>query len=74
VEGNFYFPPDAVKKEYFTESTHTSVCGWKGTCNYLNVVVDGKKNENACWVYKNPKSAAKNITGYHAFWNGVKVE
>jgi len=74
VEGNWYFPPTTIKKEYFSSSTHTSVCGWKGNCSYLNVVVDGKTNANACWYYKSPKPAAKNIEGYYAFWNGVQVE
>eukprot|EP01092_Planopodium_desertum_P000128 TRINITY_DN101859_c0_g1_i1.p1 TRINITY_DN101859_c0_g1~~TRINITY_DN101859_c0_g1_i1.p1 ORF type:complete len:117 (+),score=16.41 TRINITY_DN101859_c0_g1_i1:61-411(+) len=73
VEGNWYFPPSSIKKEYFAESTHTSVCGWKGTANYAHIVVDGKRNENAAWIYKTPKTAAANITGYWAFWKGVKV-
>jgi uncharacterized protein (DUF427 family) len=73
VEGNHYFPPDSLKQEFFSESKHTSVCGWKGTANYLNVVVNGKTNENACWIYKTPKAAAENIKGYYAFWKGVNV-
>jgi len=74
VEGNWYFPPDSIHKEYFKDSTHTSVCGWKGTANYHTIEVNGKKNENACWIYRSPKPAAKNITGYYAFWKGVTVE
>jgi len=74
VEGNWYFPPDSIHSEYFIDSSHTSVCGWKGTCNYNSLHVDGKKNENAAWVYRTPKPAAKNITGYWAFWKGVTVE
>jgi len=74
VEGNWYFPPSAIKKEFFGESNHTSVCNWKGDCSYLNVVVGGKTNENACWYYKSPKPAANQIQGYYAFWKGVTVE
>jgi uncharacterized protein (DUF427 family) len=73
VEGNHYFPLDSLKMEYFTESKHTSVCGWKGTANYMNVVVDGKTNENAVWVYKTPKAAAQQIKEHYAFWKGVSV-
>src|SRR4030088_635110 len=29
VEGNQYFPPNAVKKEFFKPSVHTSECPWK---------------------------------------------
>ncbi len=74
VEGNAYFPPDAMKKEFFTSSAQTSVCSWKGDCNYFDVVVDGKTNATAAWVYNNPKAAAAAIKGYVAFWKGVEVK
>lgn len=74
VEGNQYFPPDSIKAEYFVDSAYTSVCGWKGTASYKSLSVDGKVNENAVWIYKTPKDAAKNITGYYAFWKGVEVK
>jgi uncharacterized protein (DUF427 family) len=73
VEGNVYFPPESVKMEYFKPSTTTSVCGWKGDCNYYSVVVNGQENKDAAWYYANPKAAANNIKGYVAFWKGVKV-
>eukprot|EP01098_Paradermamoeba_levis_P011936 TRINITY_DN5142_c0_g1_i3.p1 TRINITY_DN5142_c0_g1~~TRINITY_DN5142_c0_g1_i3.p1 ORF type:complete len:109 (-),score=23.26 TRINITY_DN5142_c0_g1_i3:101-385(-) len=74
VDGNWYFPPGSIKEEYFKESSHTSVCGWKGTCNYYNIEVNGKTNPNACWIYRDPKPAAKNIAGHFAFWKGVEVK
>ncbi|MEM9352566.1 MAG: DUF427 domain-containing protein [Planctomycetota bacterium] len=74
VEGNHYFPPDSLRKECFRESAHTSVCGWKGTASYYDVVVEGKVNEQAAWYYSEPKEAAANIGGYVAFWKGVTVE
>ncbi|HHH11821.1 MAG TPA: DUF427 domain-containing protein [Sorangium sp.] len=74
VEGNVYFPPAALKREFFEDSTHTSVCGWKGTANYYHVVVAGKRNDNAAWYYAAPKPAAANITGYVAFWKGVTIK
>ena len=73
VEGNVYFPPKALKQEFFESSDHTTVCGWKGTANYYNIVVDGKTNANAAWVYRSPKSAAENIRDHVAFWKGVTV-
>jgi uncharacterized protein (DUF427 family) len=74
VEGNAYFPPDALKADYFKPSDHTSVCGWKGTASYMDVVVGGKTNANAAWVYRNPMAAASPIAGYVAFWKGVDVK
>ncbi|MAG91696.1 hypothetical protein CMO83_03405 [Candidatus Woesearchaeota archaeon] len=74
VEGNYYFPPDSIRKENFKESDYHTTCPWKGEASYYNVEVDGKVNENAAWYYPNPKSAANNIKNYVAFWNGVEIE
>jgi len=74
VEGNQYFPMDAVKKEYLRPSNQTSVCPWKGTANYYSLEVDGMRNENAAWYYADPKPAAQEIKGRIAFWKGVRVE
>jgi len=74
VEGNVYFPPAAIRKEFFTPSSHTTVCSWKGTAHYYNVVVDGKENKNAAWYYPDPSEAAKNIKDHIAFWHGVQVQ
>ncbi len=74
VEGNHYFPPDSVRREYLRESQTHTVCSWKGTASYYDVVVDGEVNRDAAWYYPAPKDAAKQIAGYIAFWRGVKVE
>ncbi|WRH66404.1 MAG: DUF427 domain-containing protein [Planktothrix sp. GU0601_MAG3] len=74
VDGNQYFPSDSIKREYFQESNTHTTCSWKGVASYYDVVVDGQKNKDAAWYYPEPKSAAKNIEGYIAFWKGVKVE
>ncbi len=74
VEGNVYFPKDAVARDHLRESDHHTVCGWKGTASYYDVVVDGEVNENAAWYYPDAKDAAKDIEGFVAFWKGVAVE
>lgn len=74
IEGNHYFPAEAIKKEYFKASKTTSVCPWKGTASYYNVVVDGQSNPDAAWYYPEAKEAAKMIEGRVAFWKGVEVE
>jgi uncharacterized protein (DUF427 family) len=73
VEGNAYFPAEALDRNLVRESAHTSVCGWKGTAHYYDVVVDGVVNANACWFYPEPKPAADRIRGRVAFWRGVRV-
>ena len=74
VEGNPYFPPDAVAREYLRESATHTTCPWKGTASYFDVVVNGETNKDAAWYYADPKEAARQIKGYVAFWRGVRVE
>ncbi len=74
VEGNHYFPSDCLNREYFTDSTTTSFCGWKGDCSYYNLQVEGQANPDAAWYYPQPYARAEHIKGHVAFWKGVKVE
>lgn len=73
VEGNAYFPPEALVEGCFRPSSHRTVCGWKGEAHYYDVVVDGQVNANAAWFYPEPKEAAAEIKGRVAFWKGVQV-
>lgn len=73
VEGNHYFPAEAIKQEYFRPSSTNTVCGWKGTASYYDVVVEGETNPDAAWYYPTPKDAAQEIANRVAFWKGVQV-
>ena len=73
VEGNHYFPAEALHREFFTPSSHSTICPWKGEASYYHVVVGGKKNRDAAWYYPSPKTAAAEITGRVAFWRGIDV-
>ncbi len=73
VEGNHYFPADAVDQAVLRPSATTSNCPWKGTAHYHSLQVDGAENRDAAWFYPEPKSAAENIRGRIAFWKGVVV-
>lgn len=73
VDNNHYFPPAAIKREFFKESSTHTVCGWKGTASYYDVVVNGKVNKDAAWYYPSTSEKAKKIEGYVAFWKGVQV-
>ncbi len=73
VEGNHYFPPETVRREYLTDSTTHSVCPWKGEASYYTIQVNGKVNQDGAWYYPAPKPAADNIKSHVAFWRGVTV-
>lgn len=73
IEGNHYFPPDALVPKHFEDSTTHTTCSWKGVASYKTVVVDGERNADAAWYYPDPKPAAEEIKGWYAFWRGVEV-
>ncbi|KRG71681.1 DUF427 domain-containing protein [Pseudoxanthomonas dokdonensis] len=73
VEGNPYFPPASLQTRYLRPSDHTSVCPWKGTAHYYDVVVGDQVNANAAWYYPDPKPNAAHIRDHVAFWNGVQI-
>jgi uncharacterized protein (DUF427 family) len=74
IEGNHYFPPDSINRQYFQDSSTHTTCPWKGEASYYDVLVDGQVNKDAAWYYPEPKPAADEIKGRVAFWRGVKVE
>ena len=74
IEGNYYFPPDSVKRQYFEPSDTHTFCPWKGKASYYDVKVNGEVNKDAAWYYPDPKPAAREIKDYVAFWHGVRVE
>jgi len=74
VEGSQYLPRDSVHRAFLRGSGTHTVCPWRGTASYYDVVVDGEVNADAAWNYPTPKAAAANITDYVAFWRAVSVE
>ncbi|PYP87744.1 MAG: hypothetical protein DMF61_08845 [Blastocatellia bacterium AA13] len=74
VEGNNYFPPDSIKREYFKDSSTHTICPWKGEASYYEITVGDAVNKDAAWYYPDPKEAAKEIKNYVAFWKGVEVK
>ena len=73
VEGNYYFPPQSLRRAFIRESKTTSRCPWKGIASYYTPEVNGALNVDAAWYYSEPLPAAGEIAGYIAFWKGVEV-
>ncbi|MBT8131795.1 MAG: DUF427 domain-containing protein [Gammaproteobacteria bacterium] len=74
LEGNLYFPESSLKSSFFSASSKTSHCPWKGTASYLDVTVDGETNAAAAWFYPKPRKAAEEIRDRVAFWRGIETE
>jgi uncharacterized protein (DUF427 family) len=73
VEGNHYFPPESVNREYVTGSDTTTDCPWKGRARYYDVEVAGRRIKDAAWYYPEPKPDAEHIRDHVAFGGGVNV-
>jgi uncharacterized protein (DUF427 family) len=73
VEGNHYFPKESVDEQYLSPSEQSSVCHWKGTASYYDIVVGSEVNKDAAFFYREPKEAASQIADRIAFWKGVEV-
>jgi uncharacterized protein (DUF427 family) len=67
VEGNIYFPPSSLCKEYFSPTSTSTYCPWKGDASYYSVSVDGKEVKDAAWYYAEPLEKATKIKDYVAF-------
>lgn len=75
VEGNHYFPPESINKEYFKSSNTHTTCPWKGEASYYSVEVGGATANDAAWYYPQPKDAAQQIKDHVAFYtNKVEVK
>lgn len=74
IEGNHYFPPSSLKKEYFVASDLHSSCPWKGVASYYDIAINGEVNKDAAWYYPNALEKAIHVKDYVAFWKGVSVE
>lgn len=74
VEGNDYFPPESLNREYLAASPTKSLCMWKGIARYYNVIVNGEVIHDAAWYYPHPSPLARRIKNHVAFWNGVTIE
>jgi len=74
LEGNVYFPPGDVRREYLARTRGWSVCPWKGLAWYYAVRAGGQVNKKAAWYYPHPSPLARKIKNYVAFWNGVLVD
>lgn len=73
IEGNHYFPPSSIKREYFSPSETHTTCHWKGVASYYHINVGDQSNADAAWYYPEPMTAAKQIKDHVAFWRGIEV-
>jgi uncharacterized protein (DUF427 family) len=72
IEGNYYFPPSALKSELFSDSATPYNCPWKGDAQYHDLSAGGSSHHDAAWSYPAPYPSSfdkvgSDYSGYVAF-------
>lgn len=73
VEGNAYFPLDALDRQYVIDSATHTTCPWKGRASYFSLRVGERSNPDAAWYYPAPMPGAEAVADRVAFWRGVEI-
>ena len=58
IEGNWYFPPSAIRPDLFTDSATPYTCPWKGVCQYHDVTTASGLHHDAAWSYPEPYASS----------------
>lgn len=65
---SYYLPPADVRLEYFTPTSRSTFCEWKGQAAYYTIRIGDQQAENAAWFYPNPTPAFASLKDYVAFY------
>lgn len=74
IEGNHYFPPTSLNREYFVESPTKTLCPWKGIASYYTVSAGGEVDPDGAWYYPHPSPLARKIKNHVAFGGEVRID
>jgi len=74
IEGNHYFPEQAVNRKYLSPSDTRTLCPWKGRARYYHATVEGHTITDAAWYYPEPRRKASHIKDHIAFWPKYVLE
>jgi uncharacterized protein (DUF427 family) len=63
-----YLPRKDVALDRLELATGSSLCEWKGTARYYDVVTDSRRFPKAAWSYASPFPEFEALAGYFAFY------
>jgi uncharacterized protein (DUF427 family) len=66
----YYVPVGDVRMDLLTPVDRTTVCEWKGTASYFDIVVDGRTAGRAAWTYPEPTEPFGALRDHIAFYPG----
>jgi uncharacterized protein (DUF427 family) len=65
----WYLPPEDVRMDLLAMSGgRTTVCEWKGTARYLDLILAGDVSPRVAWTYPDPRPGFEAIRGHLAFY------
>lgn len=64
----FYLPPDEVNSGLLHAAEGQSLCEWKGTAQYWDVVLPDQQLSRTAWSYPEPYPEFRQIRDYLAFY------
>lgn len=64
----YYFPPSAVRLEWFVPQQRRTYCEWKGVAHYFDIVGPDRRVRDAAWAYASPTPAFADLAGCLAFY------
>lgn len=73
VEGNPYFPADAVRWQHLRPVDKRTLCTWKGLASYFDVEVGARRARAGAWVYRRPFPWIRKIRDRVAFSGEITV-
>lgn len=67
----YYIPPEDVQLgQYFTPTSRSTFCEWKGAASYYTITVGNKTASQAAWYYRQPTHPYEALANYIAVYPG----
>ncbi|MFN3642985.1 MAG: DUF427 domain-containing protein [Gemmobacter sp.] len=70
---SYYIPPDDIVA-VLRPAPGSSLCEWKGTARYFDVIAHGKVAPRAAWAYDRPAARFAALAGHVALYAGKMDE
>jgi uncharacterized protein (DUF427 family) len=70
----YYFPPDSLAPGVAVPASGRSLCEWKGSAAYFDLIGRDGPLRRAAWSYLSPTDGFRPISGYLAFYLSDRVK
>jgi uncharacterized protein (DUF427 family) len=66
----WYLPREDVRMELLSPAPGRTLCEWKGSASYYDLVVGPMRSPRAAWTYERPRPGYEALAGRIAFYPG----